>query len=343
MPALLPPCPLRSAFLAGVALLLAVQAAAQEVNIYSSRHYDSDETLYENFTEATGIAVNRIEGEADELIARMKAEGANSPADVFLTVDAGRIWLADREGLLEAVDSEALIERIPENLRHPEDHWFGFSQRARIIFFARDRVENPPLTYAALADPEWKGRLCVRSSSNVYNLSLLGSIIANEGEDAARAWASGVLENLARPPEGGDTDQLRGLVSGICDVALANTYYFARALDQDIDGLSPDIDGIGWVFPDQDGAGAHVNVAAAGVAANAPNRDNAIAFLEYLTEPETQTFFADQNYEFPVVADAEIGEVAASLGEFKADTLNLGALGENQPLAQQIFNEVGFP
>ncbi len=333
----------QTGLIAGVALLLAAQAAAQEVNVYSSRHYDTDDTLYDGFTEATGIKVNRIEGEADELIARMKAEGANSPADVFLTVDAGRIWLADKEGLLQPVESEVLIERIPENLRHPENHWFGFSQRARAIFYANDRVDDPPMTYAALADPVWKGRLCVRSSSNIYNLSLLGAIIANEGEAAARAWAAGVHDNLARPPEGGDTDQLRGLVSGICDVALSNTYYFARALDQEIDGLSSGIEGIGWLFPDQDGNGAHINVAAAGVAANAPNLDNAVAFLEYLTEPDTQAFFANQNYEFPVVADAEVGEVAARLGEFRADTLNLSALGENQPLAQQIFNEVGFP
>jgi len=321
----------------------AIPVLAQEVNIYSSRHYDTDEKLYSDFTDATGIEVNRIEGEADELIARLRAEGANSPADILLTVDAGRIWLADREGLLQPVSSEVLNERIPEHLRHPDGHWFGFSTRARTIFYAKDRVDNPPLTYAALADPEWEGRLCVRSASNIYNLSLMGAIIAHEGPDAAKTWAEGVLANLARPPEGGDTDQLRGLVSGVCDVALSNTYYFARALDQDIDGLTGSTDGIGIVFPDQDGNGTHVNIAAAGVTANAPNRDAAVAFLEYLTSPSAQEFFANQNYEFPVVEGVETGPVAASLGDFKSDTLNLNALGENQPDAQRIFNEVGFP
>jgi iron(III) transport system substrate-binding protein len=326
-----------------LALVLAAPAAADEVNIYSSRHYDTDEQLYSDFTEATGIEVNRIEGEPEELIARMKAEGANSPADILLTVDAGRIWLADREGLLQPVRSEVLEERIPDYLRHPDGHWFGFSTRARIIFYAKDRVAEPPLTYAALADPEWKGRICIRSSSNVYNLSLMGAMIANEGEEAARAWASGLLGNLARPPEGGDTDQLKGLVSGECDIAVSNTYYFARALATKQEGIYEGAGDIGWVFPNQDGSGAHVNIAAAGVAAHAPHPDAAISFLEYLTTPAAQEFFANQNYEFPVVAGVPVNAAAAGLGEFRRDTLNLSVLGENQPRAQAIFNEIGFP
>ncbi len=330
-----------AALLAGLAA--ALPAAAQDLNVYSSRHYDSDDALYEGFTEATGIAVNRIEGEADELIARMKAEGANSPADVLLTVDAGRIWLAETEGLLQPVESEVLEARIPESLRHPEGLWFGLSTRARVIFYARDRVAEPPQTYADLADPAYEGQVCIRSASNIYNLSLMGSIIANEGEAAALAWAEGLKANLARAPEGGDTDQLKGLVSGACDIAVTNTYYFARALSEEVEGLTGSTDQIGIVFPNQDTTGTHVNIAAAGVAVNAPNAENAVAFLEYLTTPETQAFFADQNNEFPVVADAPVGEVAASLGAFRADTLNLSALGENQARAQEIFNEVGFP
>lgn len=321
----------------------ALPALSQEVNVYSSRHYDSDDGLYTAFTEATGIEVNRLEGEADELIARLEAEGANSPADILLTVDAGRIWRADQKGLLQPVSSAVLEERIPSTLRHPEGHWFGLSQRARVIFYAKDRVETPPQTYAALADPQYAGKICIRTSSNIYNLSLMASIIANQGEDAATAWAEGVLANLARDPEGGDTDQLRGLVSGACDIAVANSYYFARALAEDVDGLSGSTDGIGWVFPDQDGSGTHVNVAAAGVVANAPNLESAVAFLEYLTTPEAQAFFANQNYELPVVAGVEVGEVAASLGDFSTDTLNLDALGSNQAKAQEIFNAVGFP
>lgn len=329
--------------LAGTLALLGLPALADDVNIYSSRHYDTDERLYSDFTEQTGIQVNRIEGTPEELIARMKAEGANSPADIFLTVDAGRIWLADKEGLLRPVHSQILDERIPEHLRHPDGDWFGFSQRARIIFYAKDRVENPPQTYDDLADPEWNGRICIRSALSSYNLSLMAAMIANEGEDRARAWATGLLDNLARPPGGADTDQLKGLVSGECDVAVVNTYYFARALAEPVDGVSEGIDNIGWVFPNQDTTGTHVNISAAGVATHAPHPDAAIAFLEYLSSASAQQYFANQNYEFPVVADVPVGEVAASLGTFRSDKLNLSVLGENQPLAQKIYNEIGFP
>jgi iron(III) transport system substrate-binding protein len=324
-------------------LAAALPATAQEINIYSSRHYDTDEQLYTDFTEATGIKVNRIEGTADELIARMKAEGANSPADIILTVDAGRIWLADREGLLQPVSSEVLETRIPEYLRAPDGDWFGFSTRARVIFYAKDRVETPPQTYAELADPKWKGKICVRSSSNIYNLSLMGSIIAHEGPEQAKAWAEGLLANLARAPEGGDTDQLKGIVSGACDIAIANTYYFARAQAAPVEGIGADVEKIGWVFPNQETTGTHVNIAAAGVAAHAPHKAEAVQFLEYLTTPSAQEFFANQNFEFPVVADVKVGEIAAALGEFRPDTLNLSALGENQAEAQEIFNTVGFP
>lgn len=338
------PLPLRRAALLAAGLVVAGgAAAAQELNLYSSRHYDNDDQLYAMFTEATGIAVNRIEGSADELVARMKAEGVNSPADVLLTVDAGRIWLADREGLLQPVESDVLEERIPAFLRHPDGHWFGVSQRARVIFYSVDRVPNPPQTYEALADPAYEGQICIRSSTNIYNLSLMGSIIAHDGSDGAKSWAEGVLANLARPPEGGDTDQLKGLVSGACDIAVANTYYFARAQAETVEGLSEGVDGIGFVMPNQDTTGTHVNIAAAGVAAHAPNRDNAVAFLEFLTTPEAQRFFSDQNHEFPVVPGVEVGPIAAEFGGFKPDTLNLNVLGENQPEAQKIFNEIGFP
>jgi iron(III) transport system substrate-binding protein len=333
----------RAPIAAGLFAAVALPAVADEVNIYSSRHYDTDESLYSDFTAATGIEVNRIEGTPEELIARMQAEGANSPADILLTVDAGRIWLADREGLLQPVDSQVLNERIPAHLRHPDGHWFGFSQRARIIFYAKDRVASPPQTYEALADPAYADSLCLRSSSNVYNLSLMSAIIANDGEAAARSWASGVLDNLARAPEGGDLDQIKGVASGECDIAVANTYYFARAIANQDPDVFPYLDNIGWVFPNQETSGAHVNIAAAGVAVNAPHPDAAISFLEYLSTPAAQAYFANQNFEYPAVEGAEVGEIPASLGAFRADELNLRVLGENQPLAQQIFNEVGFP
>jgi iron(III) transport system substrate-binding protein len=334
---------LRAPIAAGLFAAVAFPAVADEVNIYSSRHYDTDENLYNDFTAATGIEVNRIEGTPEELIARMQAEGANSPADILLTVDAGRIWLADREGLLQPVSSEVLNERIPAHLRHPDGRWFGFSQRARIIFYAKDRVETPPQTYAALADPAYRDSLCLRSSSNVYNLSLMSAIIANDGEEAARAWATGVLDNLARAPEGGDLDQIKGVASGECDIGVANTYYFARAIANEDPDVFPYLDNIGWVFPNQETSGAHVNIAAAGVAVNAPHPDAAISFLEYLSTPAAQAYFANQNFEYPAVEGVEVGEIPASLGAFRADELNLRALGENQPLAQRIFNEVGFP
>ncbi len=334
---------MRRLVLATLFAALTAPAVAQEVNIYSSRHYDTDERLYADFTDATGIEVNRIEGTTDELIARLKAEGRNSPADILLTVDAGRIWLADREGLLQPIQSETLDSRIPAEFRHPDDHWFGFSTRARIIFHSKSRVPNPPATYEALADPEWKGRICIRSAMDVYNLSLMSAIIAHDGEAKARDWAAGVLANLARPPEGADLDQIRGIISGQCDIAVVNTYYFARTLGEKVPGISGESQDVGWVFPNQETTGTHVNIAAAGIVINSPNKDAAVKFLEYLTTDQAQAYFANQNYEFPVVQGVKVSEIAASLGEFRRDTLNLSALGENQPKAQAIFNEVGFP
>jgi iron(III) transport system substrate-binding protein len=333
------------ALLASVAALAAFAAPARaegEVNIYSSRHYDTDERLYSDFTEATGIKINLIEGKEDELIERMKAEAANSPADVFITADAGRLWRADQAGLLSAVESEVLNERVPESLRHPEGHWFGISKRARVIFYDKDKVSEPPQTYAALADPKYKGLLCARSSSNIYMLSLLGAYIAHNGDEAAKAWAQGLKDNLARDPQGGDTDQLRGIVSGECGIAIANTYYFARGIAGQVDGLTEGIDKIGVVFPDQDGNGTHVNISGAGVTAHAPNRDNAVKLLEYFTSDSAQAYFANGNNEYPVVDGVAASSVVEGLGSFKADTLNLNELGKNQARAQEIYNEVGY-
>lgn len=317
--------------------LFATPALAEgEVNIYSSRHYDTDERLYSDFTAETGIVVNRIDAEADELIERLKAEGEASPADIFITVDAGRIWRADQAGLLAPISSPVLDAAIPAHLRHPEGHWFGISTRARIIFYDEARVTEPPLTYADLADPKYMGMICTRSSSNIYMLSLMASRIAHLGEDGARAWAQGVWDNRARDPQGGDTDQIKAILSGECAIALANTYYFARML------ATEDVSGIGWVFPDQEGAGAHVNISAAAVTAHAPNRENAIRFLEYLVSPTAQAYFASGNNEYPVAEGAEISGAVESLGTFKADELPLTELGENQTRAQEIYNEIGY-
>jgi iron(III) transport system substrate-binding protein len=329
--------------LAVTAIIAASSAAAEgDVNLYSSRHYDTDERLYSDFTELTGITVNRIEGNADELIARMRAEGANSPADILLTVDTSRLQRAKDAGVLQSVDSAVLEHRIPANLQDSDNQWFGFSQRARIIFYDKADVTNPPMDYLSLADPAYKGMICHRSSSSVYSQTLLASVIENHGFEAARNWAAGVVANFARDPEGGDTDQLRGLVSGQCEISIANSYYFARALRTDVDGVTEDIDRIGWIFPAQDAEGAHMNLSGGGVAAHAPNRDNAIKFLEYLASDQAQVYFSAGNDEFPTVEGVPLSESVAKLGTFKADTVSLSAVALNVPEAQKIFNEVGW-
>ena len=313
-----------------------------ELNLYSARHYDTDERLYSDFEDSTGITINRIEGNADELSARMQAEGINSPADVLLTVDTSRLERAKDAGLLQSIDSAILEERIPNNLQDSDNQWFGFSQRARVIFYDKADVTNPPMTYLDLADPAYAGLVCIRSSSNTYNQTLLASIIENHGEDVARAWAQGVVDNMARDPQGGDTDQLRGIVSGECEIAVSNTYYFARALRSDVDGVSESIDMIGLQWPSQDAEGAHVNLSGAGVATNAPNRDNAILFLEYLASDQAQQYFSAGNDEFPAVEGVALSAEVASLGDFIADDVSLSAVAKQLPLALTIFNDVGW-
>ncbi|WPZ34818.1 Fe(3+) ABC transporter substrate-binding protein [Thalassobaculum sp. OXR-137] len=330
--------------LAAAGSFVAPASAAGELNLYSSRHYDTDERLYSEFEEKTGIKINRIEGNADELIQRIKSEGRNSPADVLLTVDAGRIWRAEQMGIFQPVSTEYLEARIPSHLRHPDGLWYGFSQRARIIFYDKDRVSPLQIqTYDDLADPALKGMVCTRSSSNVYMLSLMAAQIEHKGEQGAKDWAAGVYENRARDPQGGDTDQLRAIVSGECGVALANTYYFARALRSEVKGLGEtEIAKIGWIFPNQSTTGAHVNISGAGVVATAPNKENAVKFLEYLASDSAQAYFSAGNDEYPAVPGVELSASVARLGLFRQDTMNLAKLGENQPLAQKLYDEVGY-
>ena len=323
---------------------LALPAFAEDVvNIYSSRHYDTDDRLYSDFEEMTGITINRLEGKGDELIARLQAEGANSPADILITVDTSRLERAKNAGVLQSIDSPVLEARIPESIRDSDNQWFGFSQRARIIFFDKQDVTEPPLDYVSLADPAYEGLVCHRSSSNVYSQTLLSSVIENHGEEKAREWAAGVAANFARDPQGGDTDQLRGLVSGECDISISNTYYFARALRTDVSGLSSDdLENIGWVFPAQNAEGAHMNLSGAGVTANAPNRENAVKFLEYLSSESAQKYFSAGNDEYPAVPGVGLSPSVAALGLFRPDAVNLSAVAKNVPLAQQIFNEVNW-
>ncbi|MEM6408017.1 MAG: extracellular solute-binding protein [Pseudomonadota bacterium] len=334
----------KTSILALVVAATATGAYAEgELNLYSSRHYDTDERLYSDFTEATGITINRIEGNADELIARMEAEGANSPVDVFLTVDTVRITRAKELGLLQSVDSPVLEAAIPAYLQDADNQWFAFSQRARILFYDKTDVENPPMTYQDLAKPEYAGKVCIRSSSNVYTQNITAALTAHLGEEAIGDWAKAVVGNFARDPQGGDTDQLRGIASGECDIAMSNTYYYARALRKGDKSMSAeDLANIGWVFPNQNSIGAHMNISGGGVAANAPNKDNAVKFLEYLASEQAQEYFSAGNDEYPAVPGIGLADSVAKLGIFRPDTIDLSDIAENIGAAQTILNEAGW-
>ncbi|RUR34948.1 Fe(3+) ABC transporter substrate-binding protein [Vreelandella andesensis] len=330
-----------AAIMAGSAF--AGSALANEVNIYSARHYDSDEILYKAFTEETGIEVNVLEGDSDQLMERMQREGIASPADVMLTVDAGRLWRAEQDGLFQSVDSDVLNERLPESMRHPDGLWFGFSQRARVIFYNRENFDPSQIsTYEDLADPQFEGQVCIRSSNNIYNQSLLASMIEHHGEEGAEEWAQGVVNNMARDPEGGDTDQILGVASGECDLAVANHYYYVRLLHSDDDADREAARKVGMIFPNQEDRGTHVNVGGAGLVANAQNAENGIRFLEFLASDEAQEVMADRNYEFPVVEGIKKNPVLESWGDFDKDSINISILGENNPEAIRIFDRVGW-
>ena len=314
------------------------------LNLYSSRHYQTDEALYANFTKQTGIRVNRIEAGEDALIERVRNEGARSPADVLVTVDAGRLWRAEQLGFFQPVKSAVLEARIPASLRDPGGLWFGFSQRARLIAYSKAKVKPEELaSYESLADPKWKGRVCMRSSTNIYNLSLMGALIDHLGEPAAEQWARGVVANFARPPRGGDTDQLKSVAAGECDVTVTNQYYYARLARSARPEEREIADKVGVLFPNQANRGAHVNISGAGVMKNAPNREAAVKFLEYLAGDEAQRYFADGNNEWPAVASVKPDNPALkALGEFRADALNVAKLGRNQPAAQRLYDRVGW-
>jgi iron(III) transport system substrate-binding protein len=323
----------------------ATPAASEEqvVNVYSARHYDTDEILYDRFTEETGIQVNIIEGEADELIERIKSEGVNSPADLLVTVDAGRLWRAEEEGLFQPIESDVLTSAIPENLRHPDNLWFGLTTRARVIAYNKETVDPSELsTYEDLADPKWRGRVCVRSSTNIYNQSLLGSMIETIGPEATEEWAKGLVANFAREPEGGDTDQIKAVAAGQCDVAIVNHYYWARLAKSDVPEEKEVADAVGIFFPNQNDRGTHINISGAGVLVNAPHRDNAIAFLEYLVSPEAQEIFASSNNEYPVLEGVAVDPIVAELGNFKVDAVNVSSYGRNNPEVLQIVDRVGW-
>jgi iron(III) transport system substrate-binding protein len=319
-------------------------AQDQVVNLYSARHYDTDEAQYTDFTKATGIEVNRIEAGDDALLERIRNEGANSPADVLLIVDAARLARAEQLGLFAPVRSKLLEQRISPEFRDPDGMWFGFSSRARVIVYDKAAVkpEDVP-SYESLADPKNKGKVCTRPGSHPYMLALVSAMIAHHGEQKTEEWARAVVANFARPPRGGDTDQIRAVAAGECGIALTNSYYLVRLMrsakpeDRAVAGQ------VGLVWPDQKGYGTHMNISGGGLMRNAPNRDNAVRFLEYLASEAAQAYFASGNNEWPVVKTAVArNPELASLGTFKADPLDAAQLGKNLAAAQRIVDRVGW-
>ena len=317
--------------------------AGGEVNLYTARHYDSDLPLYERFTEETGIKINRIEGGSDELIARMRSEGERSPADVFITADAGALWRAQQAGLFQPVQSQTLEERIPQNLREPQGNWYGFTRRARVVAYNPETVQPEEVdTYEELASPRFRNRLCVRSSDNIYNLSLVGALIEAWGVDRTREWARGIVANMARPPEGGDRDQIRAVAAGICDVAITNSYYYIRMASGDDEGDRQITEQVKLAFPSLDGQGSHVNISGGGVAANAPNRANAIRLLEFLTSPESQQHISRENNEFPASPNVPAPPPVDGYADFRAHPMSAAAFARHQPQAQAIMSQAGW-
>ena len=327
-----------------LALLAVTAAQAQEkvLNLYSARHYQTDERLYENFTQQTGIKINRIEGKEDELMERLRNEGANSPADVFITVDATRLAVADSYGLFAPVKSKLLESRIPAHLH--TDTWFAFSTRARVIIYNRSAVKAEDVqTYASLADPKLKGKVCSRSGAHPYNLSLVASLIAHDGEAKTEEWAKGVVANFARAPKGGDTDQIKSVAAGECGVAVSNTYYLARLIRSDKVDDRRMMERVGIVWPNQANRGTHINISGAGMVKTAKNPEAAVKFLEYLASDEAQRYFADGNNEWPVVTGVATNNPALeAMGKFKADNLPIGNLARNVAAAQKLLDRAGY-
>ena len=323
-------------------LAFSVQAEEKVLNLYSARHYQTDEALYANFTKQTGIRINRIEGKEDELLERIRNEGGNSPADIFLTVDAARLAKAHELGLFAPVSSKTLDARVPANLR--TDDWYSFSTRARVIVYNKAEIKPAEVqNYDDLANPRLKGKVCSRSGSHPYNLSLLASIIAHEGEAKAEAWAKGVVTNFARAPKGGDSDQIKAVAAGECGVALSNTYYVARLLRSTKPEDQKAMEKVGVIWPNQATTGTHINVSGGGMLKTAPHKEAAVKFLEYLASDDAQRYFADGNNEWPVVDSVKVVNPALdALGKFKPDNLPVKNLAMYQVKAQMIYDRAGY-
>ncbi|MCX7781455.1 MAG: Fe(3+) ABC transporter substrate-binding protein [Negativicutes bacterium] len=320
------------------------QPETKEVNVYTARHYPGiDDAIYKTFTDKTGIKVNIIKASSEELIQRIKTEGAASKADIFFTADAGNLYMAKEAGLLQPIKSAALEKAIPANYRDKDNMWVGLTMRARVLVYAKDRVKPEELsTYEALTEPKWKGRILVRSSNNIYNQSMLAAAIAIHGEEKSKEWAQGIVANMARKPEGGDRDQAKAVAAGIGDVAIMNTYYLGQMLtSKDAEEVKA-AQKLGVFFPNQSTTGTHVNISGAGVVKTAPNAANAVKLLEYLAEAEAQRIFAEASVEYPVNPAVEPSALLKQWGSFKPQDINLSKLGENNRRAVQILNEVGW-
>lgn len=316
---------------------------SKEITIYTHRHYDSDKTIFANFEKETGIKVNVVKANADELLQKLEAEGKQSPADVLLTIDAGRLVRAKQKDLLQAAQSEIIEKSVPENLRDDENFWFSLTKRARIIVYDKNKVNPEDLsTYEDLTNPKWNGKVLIRSSSNIYNQSLLASIIANNGQDSAKQWAAGLVQNMARVPKGNDRDQVKAILAGEGEIGIINTYYLGKLINSK-DSLEVEAgNSVGVFFLNQKDRGAHINVSGIGVAKHAPNKEHAIKFIEYLVSKDVQEIFAKANYEYPVNKEASASDLLKSWGDFKEDNLPLSKLGELNKEAVIIFDEVAW-
>ena len=319
------------------------QEQQQEVNLYTHRHYAPDQELFAQFEKEFGIKVNVVNASADELMLKMENEGVQSPADVLITVDAGRLQRAKEKDLLQSISSEILTSNVPDHLRDVDGHWFGLTKRSRVIVYAKDRVTKDQLsTYEALTEDQWMGKILIRSSGNIYNQSLMASMIANLGEEVAAQWAAGILKNMARSPKGSDRDQMKAVAAGLGDLAIVNTYYVGKLL------TSPDSmeravgQQMGIFFPNQEGRGTHINVSGAGVAKYSPNKANAIKFIEFLSSEAAQEIFSSSNFEYPVNPKVKTSPLLQSWGAFKEDKLSLSTLGALNKSAVLLFDQVGW-
>lgn len=320
-----------------------VSMAAEEVNLYSARIEALIKPLLDDFTEETGIEVNLVTGNADELLSRLKSEGRNSPADLLLTTDAGRLHRAKTDNVSAAFETDLLNERVPASYRDPEGHWYGLSLRARPIMYVKGEVDPSEIqSYEDLADPRWENEICIRSSSNIYNQSLVASMIAANGEEATEKWARGLVDNMARSPRGGDRDQIKAAAAGVCKLAVANTYYLAGMLNSNDDAEREAAEKMGIIWPNQDNRGAHINVSGAALTRAAENRDNAIKLIEFLTRDSSQRWYAEHNGEYPIRDDIAVSDVLKPWGDFKADNLNMSKLGENNTRALRLMDRAGW-